>query len=413
MPTRKRRVKREISLDKVTQCCGRSKSTESPASGMAKDTENVTLVLSPSGDQQRSVVHTARKRAELSAREEKSKSVMFVPVVDQNQKPLMPTTSARARKWIKSGKATPFWKRGVFCVRLNVEPSDRKTQEVAVGIDPGSKREAFTVKSSAHAYLNVLTEAVGWVKDAVETRRNARRTRRNRNTPYRQNRKNRSRGSLPPSTKARWQWKLRVSRWLVKMFPIRIFVVEDIKARTTGKRKWDASFSPLEVGKNWFYEELAKLGMLSKKSGWETKLMRDELGLKKNGSKMADKFECHNVDSWVLARSAVGGAGIPENTGLIKLIPLRFHRRQLHVFRPAAGGVRKKYGSTRSLGFTRGSLVIHSKHGFCFVGGTRGGRISLHSAATGEVLTRKARTEDVKFLSYASWRKEEGVSSAV
>jgi len=27
----------------------------------------------------------------------------------------MPTTANRAARWIKSGKCTPFWKRGVFC----------------------------------------------------------------------------------------------------------------------------------------------------------------------------------------------------------------------------------------------------------------------------------------------------------
>ena len=70
---------------------------------------------------------------------------MYVPVVDSNQRPLMPTTPARARRWIKSGKATPFWKRGIFCVRLNVEPSNRNTQPIAVGIDPGSKREGVRV----------------------------------------------------------------------------------------------------------------------------------------------------------------------------------------------------------------------------------------------------------------------------
>ena len=101
---------------------------------------------------------------------------MYVPVVDQNQKPLMPTTPSRARKWIKSGKATPFWKQGVFCVRLNQEPSDTKVQEVAVGVDPGSKKEGFTVKSDSHTYLNVQTDAVTWVKDAVKTRSQMRRT---------------------------------------------------------------------------------------------------------------------------------------------------------------------------------------------------------------------------------------------
>lgn len=116
---------------------------------------------------------------------------MFVPVVDQNHQPLMPTSPDRARNWIKSGKATPFWSRGVFCVRLNVEPSGRKTQDIAVGIDPGSKREGFTVKSESHTYLNVLADAVTWVKKKVETRGNARRARRQRKTPCRANRKNR------------------------------------------------------------------------------------------------------------------------------------------------------------------------------------------------------------------------------
>ncbi|WP_277883702.1 RRXRR domain-containing protein [Nostoc sp. FACHB-133] len=28
---------------------------------------------------------------------------MFVPVVDQNNRPLMPTTPSRAKRWMKSG----------------------------------------------------------------------------------------------------------------------------------------------------------------------------------------------------------------------------------------------------------------------------------------------------------------------
>jgi hypothetical protein len=72
----------------------------------------------------------------------------FVPVVDQEHHPLMPTTPARARRWIRSRKATHFWKGGVFCVRLNIEPSRCVQQPIAVGIDPGSKREGIVVASA-------------------------------------------------------------------------------------------------------------------------------------------------------------------------------------------------------------------------------------------------------------------------
>jgi hypothetical protein len=118
---------------------------------------------------------------------------MFVPVVDRNQNPLMPTTPARARRWIKSGKATPFWKKGVFCVRLNIEPSDQEAQPIAVGTDPGSKKEGWTVKSPAHTYLNIQADAVTWVQEQVEQRCRMRRTRRYRQTPCRQPRAHRTR----------------------------------------------------------------------------------------------------------------------------------------------------------------------------------------------------------------------------
>ena len=329
---------------------------------------------------------------------------MFVPVVDVQQKPLMPTTSARARKWIKSGKATPFWKRGVFCVRLNVEPSDRKVQDVVVGIDPGSKKEGFTVKSRAHTFLNIQADAVTWVKDAIEVRRNMRRARRYRTTPCRSPRHNRSHGGLPPSTKARWQWKLRVCSWLAKMFSITAFVVEDIKAKTLGKKRWDMSFSPLEIGKKWFYAELEKLARVTTKSGWDTKLMRDTLGLKKTSDKSAEKFSAHCVDSWVLANSLTGGHEKPDNMNLLLLVPLRFHRRQLHRLQPESGGIRRNYGGTRSLGFTRWSLIEHVKRGLIYIGGTKGGRISLHAIKDGNRLCRNAKLEDCKFLTFNSWR---------
>ena len=99
--------------------------------------------------------------------------------------------------------------------------------------------------------LNIQADAVTWVKDAVKTRREMRRTRRGRKTPCRKPRFNRAKGSLAPSTKARWQWKLRICWWLKKIFPVTDFVVEDIAA-VTKKGSVDGinHFLPWKLGKN-------------------------------------------------------------------------------------------------------------------------------------------------------------------
>jgi RRXRR protein len=333
--------------------------------------------------------------------------VRFVAVVDPDQQPLMPTTPARARRWMQSGKATPFWKRGVFCVRLNVLPSDRQRQPVAVGVDPGSKKEAFTVKSEAHTFLNVQADAVTHVSKAVETRRKLRRARRFRKwrRPSRNDNRLANRPRLPPSTKARWQWKLRVCRRLAKVVPISHFVVEDVKAETRkGARCWNGSFSPLEVGKQWFYRELAEIAPVTTAQGWQTAEWRASLGLTKSGDKLSERFEAHCVDSWVLANSWVGGHEAPDNQEMLFVTALRFHRRQLHRLEPAKGGVRSPYGGRRSLGFQRGSLVKHPKCGLAYVGGTMGGRISLHSVATGRRLCQNAKPAECKLLCFNSIR---------
>ncbi|CAM6054517.1 unnamed protein product [Sphagnum tenellum] len=223
-----------------------------------------------------------------------------------------------------------------------------------------------------------------------------RRARRFRKTPCRANRMNRKRGGLPPSTKARWQWKLRVIRHLAKIIPISEFVVEDIKAATKGQRRWDVSFSPLQIGKQWFYDQLEQIGFVHLLEGWQTKELRDTHDLHKTKKKMSEVFEAHCVDSWVLANWLVGGHIKPDNQDLMCLTPLRFHRRQLHVLQPAKSGIRKPYGSTKSQGFERGSLVKHVKLGVMYVGGQRKDRLSLHAIETGKRVTQIAKPLDYK-----------------
>lgn len=334
--------------------------------------------------------------------------MQYVPVFDSNQRSLMPTTPMRADRWIKSGKATPFFRKGIFCVRLNVEPSSRHVQPVAIGIDPGSKREAFTVKSQAHTYLNQQFHAVDWVKDAEEVSTNARRARRYRKTPCRANRRNRSRGGIPPSTKARWQLKIRVVKVLAAIFPVSHIGIEDITATTKkGCKTWNASFSPLEVGKQWCYSELEKIAPLTVFDGYEdTYKTRQGLGLKKSKTKLSANFNAHCVDSWVMAYILVGGSSVPDNTVVMECKPIRLHRRQLHVFNPGKDGYRRPYGGSMSQGLKRGGIVKHPKYGKCYVGGedVKKSRISLHCLSTGKRLTQGAQPEECRFLAYNSWR---------
>lgn len=327
----------------------------------------------------------------------------------------MPTTPQRAERWIKSGKATPFFRKGIFCVRLNVPPSGRHTQPIAVGIDPGSKREGFSVKSQAHTYLNQQFHAVDWVKDAEESSTNARRARRYRKTPYRANRKNRKRGGIPPSTKARWQLKIRVVKVYAAIFPISYIGIEDVKATTKkGCKRWNSSFSPLEVGKQWCYSELRRITDLTVFNSYEdTYLTRQALGLKKSKNKLSNGFNAHCVDSWVLAYLLVGGDSVPDNNVVMECKPIRLHRRQLHVFNPGANGYRRPYGGSLSQGLKRGGIVQHPKYGVVYVGGEdiKKERISLHSLGSGKRLTQGAKTADCKFLAYNSWRTVVGGSS--
>lgn len=334
--------------------------------------------------------------------------MQYVPVIDSDQRPLMPTTPNRAARWIKSGKATPFFRKGIFCVRLNIEPSERVTQPIAVGIDPGSKREGFTVKSKAHTYINQQFHAVDWVKDAEETSTSARRVRRQRKTPYRKNRQNRKRGGIPPSTRARWQLKLRVIKVYTAIMPISHIGIEDIKAETRkGCKRWNSSFSPLEVGKRWCYSELRGIADLTVFNGFEdTYSTRQALGLKKSKNKLSNSFDAHCIDSWVLAYLLVGGAPIPDNTLVMECKPIRLHRRQLHVFNPGKGGYRKPYGGSMSQGLKRGGIIKHPKYGKCYIGGedTVKVRVSLHSLDTGKRLCQNAKPGDCRFLAYNSWR---------
>jgi len=328
-----------------------------------------------------------------------------IPVIDKNGRPLMPCSPTKVRKLLKQGKARKKWdKLGIFYIQLEyaIEPDN---QRMVIGTDPGSKFEANSVLGPQKTTLNIMSEATDWVSARVDTRRMIRRSRRNRNCRRRSSRfDNRHTKKVPPSTKARWQAKLNIIKRLMKIIPITDDVVEDIKATTRGQRRWDASFSPLEVGKQWFYKELHKIGLsVHLKQGMETKELRDVRGLEKSKRKNLPIFEAHCVDSWVLA-ATLSNIKKPVKD-LYYLIPFQYHRRQLHKLEPAKGNIRRREGGTISLGIKRGTLCWY-KNKLCYVGGFMKDRLSLHNYKTGKRITQTAKMDDINTIANIKYRAQ-------
>ena len=326
-----------------------------------------------------------------------------VPIVAADGIPLMPCTAAKAKRLLKSGKAAYSWnKLGMFFLKLNYVPREINIQPLVLGIDTGSKFEGYSISGTQDNLANLMVETKGWIKKAVEVRRNMRRARRFRNTRRRKSKPNRMKGKrIAPSTRARAEARVEIARQLGKIIPFKTVVVEDVKAATRkGKskrtRRWNANFSPLEVGKQHMYSKLRGLGYEVKLiSGFETKAIRDKIGIKKSSDKSKPVFETHCLDAWAIA-STVSKATRPSCRKITYLVPLHFNRRQLHMLQFEKGGKRRRQGGTLSNGIKKGTLVNDSKYGLCYVGGAGSKGISLHSYKTGKRLTQKGEIRNKK-----------------
>ena len=324
----------------------------------------------------------------------------MVGVLDKAKKPLMPCSEKRARKLIEKGEAKGYYKKGIFCIILQREPKKRFKQVICIGIDPGSKFNGYSVKTKSSTFLNLQVDAVTTVKKKIKERSMLRRGRRSRKTPYRKCRFNRKVGNrIPPSTRARWLQHLNILEWINKIFPITHVSVEDIKAETKkGKRNWNKNFSPLEVGKNWFYNCIKEQFKLYTFQGYDTFNMRNSYGFRKNADKSEKDFYTHCMDAWCLANEVIGSHTKIDNERVLYLKPLIYHRRKLHEVLTKKKGFRRTYGGTISDGLKRGTLVIHFKYGLSIVGGASKKGISLHNVNTNKRLCQNAKKKDLKIL---------------
>lgn len=352
--------------------------------------------------------------------------MLRVPVVDQNYKPLMPTTSARARKWVESGKAVKRWSDcGQFYVQLMASPSGRNTQDIVIGIDPGKNYSGIGVQSAlftlytAHLILPFRT-----VRERMDNRRLMRRARRGRRInrqvefKYRAHRQkrfsNRRQGKLAPSIRANRQLELRIVTELYKIYPVTSIRYEYVRAdvdRTSGRKsaKSGKGFSPVMVGQRWMLERLSKIAPVVKIEGYQTAQIRSHLGLSKNKvHKSKPEFNTHAIDGVAIAAShfalyckyhKVDDSGA-NWFGSVSITPAPFFvirrppysRRQLHLMVPAVGGIRRKYGgSTTRHGLRKGDLV-NSPKGVGYVSGDTEKQVSVSNAnwkRLGQITTSK------------------------
>ena len=157
------------------------------------------------------------------------KGVPFmVYVINKDGSPLMPTKRyGKVRRMLKSGKAKVI-NRCPFTIQL-LYKSTAFTQPVSLGIDAGSK----TIGVSATTEKEVLYEAEVSLRndivDLLSTRRQNRRTRRNRKTRYRKprfNNRKRKDGWLAPSVQNKVDTHMTVVRKICELLPVTKIVAE-------------------------------------------------------------------------------------------------------------------------------------------------------------------------------------------
>lgn len=154
---------------------------------------------------------------------------MLVYVLNKNGEPLMPCNPTKARKLLKQNKAKVL-KTEPFTIQLLYGSSGYK-QNITLGVDAGSKHIGLSASTPTKELYAADVELRNDIVDLLSTRRQNRRTRRNRKTRYRKckflNRvKSKNKGWLAPSIENKINTHFRVIKDVYKILPIINIVVE-------------------------------------------------------------------------------------------------------------------------------------------------------------------------------------------
>jgi 5-methylcytosine-specific restriction endonuclease McrA len=147
----------------------------------------------------------------------------FVFVIDAQKRPLAPIHPGFARRLLKQKQAA-LYRKFPFTLILKESRPDLIRPDLKIKIDPGSRITGFAILNGAQViWAAELTHRGQAIKDALLSRRQLRRGRRNRHTRYRQPRfLNRTgpQGWLAPSLEDRVLTTLTWVNKLIKLAPI-------------------------------------------------------------------------------------------------------------------------------------------------------------------------------------------------
>ena len=154
----------------------------------------------------------------------------MVYVISRDGKPLMPTTRYdKVRRLLRDKKAKVV-KREPFTIKLLYKTEEEIVQPISLGVDAGSKMIGLSATTEKKEFFKAEYELRNDISNKLTSKREARRTRRNR-LRYRQPRFNnrvstKKKGWLAPSVEHKINSHLKIVEDLHKIMPISNIVVE-------------------------------------------------------------------------------------------------------------------------------------------------------------------------------------------
>jgi len=183
---------------------------------------------------------------------------MRVFVLDKNRKPLDPCHPAKARILLKEGRARVLRRYPFTIVVQDLEIENCVTHDHQLKIDPGAKITGLAIVQNHRVVWGAeLTHRGFKIRDALTSRRQLRRSRRNRKTRYRQPRflnRTRPEGWLPPSLMSRVHNILTWVKKLIRIVPIAGISQELVRFDTQKMQNPEISGTEYQQGTLYGYE---------------------------------------------------------------------------------------------------------------------------------------------------------------